>query len=105
MNGANLMDDPFGRSIDPDPPVRLARGACLVAGCTCKDPRIISPRRVAFFAHWARDHGETADRRVDADEDSRVLLRPWRDRLFGRPDRPGLAGLTNVPSPADRPGW
>ena len=25
-------------------------GACLVAGCTCKDARIVSFRRAAFFA-------------------------------------------------------
>ena len=33
-------------------------GACLVAGCTCKDARIISFRRAAFY----RGHG-TPDRR------------------------------------------
>lgn len=44
-----------------------ARGACLVGGCPCKDPRIVSRRRAAFFATWARDHGETADRIVEPD--------------------------------------
>ena len=44
-----------------------ARRACLVAGCTCKDARIVSYRRAAFFASWAREHGETADRLVDPD--------------------------------------
>lgn len=43
---------------------RAASGACLVAGCPCKDARIVSHRRAAFFAAWARDHGETADRVV-----------------------------------------
>ena len=33
-------------------------GACLVAGCPCKDARIVSHRRAAFFAAVAR-----ADRR------------------------------------------
>ena len=33
-------------------PVRT--GACLVAGCTCKDARIVSHRRAAFFAAVAR---------------------------------------------------
>jgi hypothetical protein len=42
-------------------------GACLVAGCSCKDPRIVSHRRAAFFAAVAREHGETADRTVAAD--------------------------------------
>ena len=36
--------------------------ACLVAGCPCKDARIVSIRRVAFFAAVARQAGETADR-------------------------------------------
>src|SRR6478735_9864893 len=39
-------------------------GACLVAGCTCKDARIVSIRRAAFFAAVARRSGETADRRI-----------------------------------------
>ena len=38
-------------------------GACLVAGCTCKDARIISFRRAAFIAAMARRTGETADRK------------------------------------------
>jgi hypothetical protein len=46
---------------------RPARRACLVAGCTCKDARIVSHRRAAFFASWAREHGETADRLIDPD--------------------------------------
>ncbi len=40
------------------------RGACLVAGCPCKDARIVSQRRAAFFAAMARRAGETADRIV-----------------------------------------
>ena len=47
-------------------------GACLVAGCTCKDARIISHRRVAYFATQARANGETADRVVPADDDWRL---------------------------------
>ena len=46
---------------------RAVRPACLVAGCTCKDARIVSHRRAAFFAAWAKDHGETADRVVALD--------------------------------------
>jgi hypothetical protein len=45
------------------------RPACLVPGCSCKDPRIISSRRVAFFHVWAKEHGETADRVVEPDPD------------------------------------
>ena len=39
-------------------------GACLVAGCTSKDARIVSVRRAAIFASVARRSGETADRRI-----------------------------------------
>ena len=40
---------------------------CLVAGCPCKDARIVSHRRAAFFAAVARESGETADRVVPVD--------------------------------------
>jgi hypothetical protein len=43
------------------------RRGCLVDGCPCKDARIVSRRRTAFFAVWAREHGETADRSVAPD--------------------------------------
>jgi hypothetical protein len=46
---------------------RSARPACLVAGCPCRDARIVSKRRSAFFAAWAKDHGETADRVIAVD--------------------------------------
>ena len=42
-------------------------GACLVDGCTCKDARIVSHRRAAFFAAVARQTGETADRVIAPD--------------------------------------
>jgi hypothetical protein len=52
-------------------PIRIAepshRGACLVAGCTCKDARIVSHRRAAFFAAVAQQTGQTADRIVAAE--------------------------------------
>jgi hypothetical protein len=47
-------------------------GACLVAGCTCKDARIVSHRRAAFIAAKARHNGETADRVVAPDPDWRL---------------------------------
>jgi hypothetical protein len=53
---------------------RVARRACLVAGCTCQDARIVSHRRAAFFAAWAREHGETADRVVEPDPTWRLTL-------------------------------
>jgi hypothetical protein len=38
------------------------RTGCLVAGCQCRDARIVSPRRAAFFAALAARNGQTADR-------------------------------------------
>lgn len=48
------------------------RRGCLVEGCPCKDARIVSKRRTAFFAVWAREHGETADRIVVPEVDWRI---------------------------------
>jgi hypothetical protein len=39
-----------------------SRGPCLVDGCACKDARIVSRRRAAYFAARARQTGQTADR-------------------------------------------
>ena len=44
-----------------------SRRACLVDGCSCKDARIISHRRVAYFANQARAKGETANRIIPVD--------------------------------------
>ncbi|HEY7131978.1 MAG TPA: hypothetical protein VH440_06985 [Candidatus Limnocylindrales bacterium] len=54
------------------------RRGCLVEGCSCKDARIVSTRRAAFFAAWARDHGETANRAVAPETGWRIpnLLSP-----------------------------
>ena len=40
------------------------RRGCLVEGCPCKDARIVSTRRAAFYADLARQHGETANRSI-----------------------------------------
>ena len=40
------------------------RPGCLVDGCPCRDARIVSHRRVRFYAHLARINGETARRVV-----------------------------------------
>ena len=40
------------------------RRGCLVDGCPCKDARIVSTRRTAFYANLARQLGATADRFV-----------------------------------------
>jgi len=47
-------------------------GACLVAGCPCKDARIISHRRASFYAAVARHYGETADRVIAPDPEWRL---------------------------------
>ncbi len=48
------------------------RRGCLVDGCPCKDARIVSKRRTAFFAAWAETQGETANRLVLPDLDWRL---------------------------------
>lgn len=52
---------------DRDDLARPVHRSCLVAGCPCKDARIVSNRRAAFFAARARLAGETADRVIAAD--------------------------------------
>lgn len=46
-----------------------ATGACLQAGCPCRDARIVSHRKAAFFAALARKAGQTADRVIAPDPD------------------------------------
>jgi hypothetical protein len=53
-----------------------ARRACLVEGCTCKDARIVSHRRAAFFSAWAKNHGETANRVIKADPTWNISFNP-----------------------------
>ena len=48
------------------------RRGCLVEGCPCKDARIVSHRRAAFFAAVARQTGETADRLIAPDPAWRI---------------------------------
>ena len=52
---------------------RISGRHCLVPDCGCQDPRIVSPRRAAFFAAWATAHGETADRAIEPDPDWRWI--------------------------------
>jgi hypothetical protein len=49
-----------------------SRRACLVDGCSCKDARIVSHRRAAYFASQARANGETANRIVAVEADWRL---------------------------------
>lgn len=39
---------------------------CIVDGCTCKDPRVLSTRTLKFWRELARQRGETADRVIPA---------------------------------------
>ena len=48
------------------PPTRVA---CINEGCPCKDARIVSHRRAAFFGALATSRGETADRVVAVEPD------------------------------------
>ena len=66
--------------IDQTP--KISRPPCLVDGCTCKDARIVSRRKAAYFAARARGNGQTADRviapepgwRIVADEPAEPIL-------------------------------
>jgi hypothetical protein len=50
------------------------RRGCLVQGCPCKDARIVSTRRAAFYADQARLHGETANRSIAPEVGWRIPL-------------------------------
>jgi hypothetical protein len=56
------------------------RGACLISGCTCKDVRIVSYRRAAFFAAMARRSGQTAVRVIALEPDWRIPSAKHRDQ-------------------------
>jgi hypothetical protein len=49
----------------PTGPAR--RPGCLIAGCPCRDARIVSHRRARFYAHLALVSGETARRVIPPD--------------------------------------
>ena len=95
------MDSKLDRRSFLDPPARVA---CLVDGCPCKDARIISTRRVAFFAEWAKQRLETADRQIEPDPLWSVLFRPRRARLTDEHDRDAPRSWSTGPSYAGRPG-
>ena len=63
MNG---LDDTTTTTTAP------TRRACLVAGCACKDARIVSHRRAAYLAVVARSNGQTANRVVAVEIDWRL---------------------------------
>ena len=56
-----------------------SRRPCLVDGCPCKDPRIVSRRKAAYFAAQALANGQTADRVI-------APQRGWRIPALTSPD-------------------
>src|SRR4051794_24268154 len=48
------------------------RGSCVADGCLCKDARILSYRRAAFFAAVAQRRSQTADRIVAPESGWRI---------------------------------
>lgn len=93
------MDDKLERRKATDLPDRRT---CPVAGCPCKDARIVSQRRAACFAAWAKEHGETADRAIEPDS-------TWSLALLARRRLPTVlqrAAMTRTkePSPPIRVG-
>ena len=73
------------------------RRGCLVEGCPCKDARIVSTRRAAFFGDQARQHGETAARAIVW-----VAEHPRRELLLGWPTFFGVLGQRLAPGLMDR---
>jgi hypothetical protein len=55
------------------------RQPCLNAGCSCKDARIVSRRKAAYFAARAQATGQTADRVI-------APQRGWRIPTLTSPD-------------------
>ena len=53
-----------------------SRGPCLVDGCPCKDARIVSRRKTAYFAARARLAGQTADRVIVPERGWRIPVAP-----------------------------
>jgi hypothetical protein len=88
--GAEAMDRPDQTTDQP----QASRRPCLVDGCTCKDARIVSRRRAAYFAARARVTGQTADRFVPT-EDGWLL--PGQTRR--------AATVAAAPAVSDMPVW
>ena len=56
--------------IDQTP--KTSRPPCLVDGCGCKDARIVSRRKAAYFAARAQGNGQTADRVIAPEPEWRI---------------------------------
>jgi hypothetical protein len=66
------MNDPIEMTATRTP----RQGGCLVEGCTCRDARIVSRRRAAFFAWLASERGQSANREIAPDPGLAV---PWAE--------------------------
>jgi hypothetical protein len=51
-----------------------SRRPCLVDGCSCKDARIVSRRKAAYFAARAKLSGQTADRVIPVEDGWRLVV-------------------------------
>ena len=72
------LDDRITRPI-PDHP---ARTGCLVEGCPCKDPLILSHRRARFYAHLAALFDQYCHAFVAADTVPLDALSSFLDEVF-----------------------
>jgi hypothetical protein len=70
MDDARAVTEQLDRSTTRSP------SACVAPGCPCRDARIVSHRRAAFFAAVARQRGETADRQIEVDDAWRLPTEP-----------------------------
>lgn len=78
----------------------IARRACLVEGCTCKDVRIVSTRRAAYFANVAKARGETADRIVAAEAEWRLPVSPALDVVRALAANTAMSPAASLPAAA-----
>ena len=67
MDHPDQLHPAFLAPVEPTTVIRPL--GCLQPGCPCRDVRIVSHRKTAFFAATARAAGETADRVIAPDPD------------------------------------
>ena len=74
----------------PAPVYTPSVGGCKVEGCTCKDARILSRRKLEFFRALAQQRGQTVDRVIRARpvDLSKVLVRPDEPSNVESEDKP-----------------
>ena len=60
----------------PAPVITPTVRGCLVEGCSCRDARILSYRKLEFFRALAKQRGQTLERVVPVGNLSALLVRP-----------------------------